>query len=248
MESEHYLDRIGVDTDIRPSTTPDTLARLQRQHLLTVPFTNVHVRKGIGTTINPDTTVARIARGSGGLCYDLNGAFAWLLTELGSDVTHVSGRVSLDDGSLSPEYDHLALLVDDHVVDVGFGDFARQPLPLDGEPRTDVSGTYRIFKCDDGYAAQKRTDDDWMDVYRFTTTPRSPDEFAEMAEFHSTSPDSHFTGDLLATRATENGRLTLSGETLTITDHGTRRKQAISAERLPFVLRNRFRLSDVYGT
>lgn len=37
-----------------------------------------------------------------------------------------------DDESLYPEYHHLALLVDEHLVVVGFGDFARNPLPLDG--------------------------------------------------------------------------------------------------------------------
>ena len=71
---------------------------------------------------------------------------------------------------------------------------------------------------------------------------KAPDEFADRAAYHATSPDSHFAGDFLATRATEDGRFTLSGEKLTVTVQGTRRKQAVSKERLDAVLRDRFGL------
>ena len=45
------------------------------------------------------------------------------------------------------EGSHAALIVEleqSYFVDVGFGDSARRPLPLTGETRLDVSGTYRI--------------------------------------------------------------------------------------------------------
>ena len=243
MEPTQYLERIGFDTDRESVTDIDHLARLQHHHLYTVPFTNLFVRGGDGTILHPDTVVPRIIGGGGGICYDLNGAFAWLLTELGYDVALVSARPRRDDGSYGPEYDHLALLVEDHLVDVGFGDFARRPLPLDGNHHTDVSGTYRIFEDgDDGYAVQKHTDDSWEDTYRFSTTPRAPSEFAEMAEYHSTSTDSPFTGDLLVTLPTEDGRITLSDTTLTTTERGARRKRDVPPAQVESVLRDQFDL------
>ena len=243
MNLSQYLDRIDCPVDQRSQEGLDLLTQLQYSHLATVPFTNLFVRNGDGTTLDPETIVPRIGAGGGGLCYDLNGAFAWLLETVGYDVSLVSARPMREDSSYGPEYDHLALLVEDHLVDVGFGDFARRPLPLDGNHHTDVSGTYRIFEDgDDGYAVQKHTDDSWEDTYRFSTTPRAPSEFAEMAEYHSTSTDSPFTGDLLVTLPTEDGRITLSDTTLTTTERGARRKRDVPPAQVESVLRDQFDL------
>ncbi|WP_330633362.1 arylamine N-acetyltransferase family protein [Halocatena halophila] len=243
METKTYFHRLDASGETFESPDIDALSRLQRLHIQTVPFTNFYVRRFNGASLDPAEVVPRIIASGGGLCYDLNSGFAWLLTELGYDVTLISGRVKRDDGSFGPEYDHLALLVDDHLVDVGFGDFARQPLPLNGDPHTDVSGTYRVVTRDDHHAAQKQTDDCWKDEYRFTLSARTLDEFVEMADYHSTSPDSPFTGPLLATRATENGRVTLSGSTLTTKKHGEQTKQHVPPERVDDLLRGEFGLS-----
>lgn len=256
MDADQYLDRIGLRPDRRSRDGLEGLAELQRRHLRAVPFTNAFVDAGAGTSPDPETAVPRIISGGGGLCYDCNGAFAWLLAELGYDVRLVSARPRRDDGSYGPEYDHLALLVAEHLVDVGFGDFARQPLPLDGAHRTDVSGTYRVIEdgsdratddaddLDDGHTmvAQRRADDGWEVMYRFDTLPRTGDEFAELADFHATSPDSPFAGDRLATIPTANGRISLSGTSLTVTEGGTKRKEAVPPERVDTVLRDRFGL------
>lgn len=224
---KRYLQQIGSTLDTPPRADREFLVTLQQRHLYTVPFTNAFVRDGHGTSLYPEATVPRIAGGGGGLCYDLNGAFAWLLEKVGFDVVFCSARPLHDDGSYGPDFDHLALLVDDHLIDVGFGDFARQPIPIDGTTHTDISGTYRIAEIDDEYTVQTREDDGWQDKYRFDMTPRAPTEFDEMTEYHATSPDSPFTGDLLATLPTENGRITLSDTTITITEGDTRRKQTI---------------------
>lgn len=84
-------------------------------------------------------------------------------------------------------------------------------------------------------------------TYRFDTTPREASEFAEMAAYHATSPDSPFAGDLLATLPTEDGRITLSGTSITDTDGGTRRKRDVPPDRVDDVLRNRFGLGTRDG-
>ncbi|RQG91135.1 acetyltransferase [Natrarchaeobius halalkaliphilus] len=242
MDEKRYLGRIGVEIDRGPKTEFDRLVELQRRHLYTVPFTNWFVLENDGTTMQSSTVVPRIVSGGGGLCYDLNGSFAWLLERLGFDVTFVSARPVRDDGSYGPAYDHLALLVDDHVVDVGFGAFARQPLPLGGTQRTDVSGTYRVFFDDDGYVVQKRAERDWEESYRFDTQPRTAGEFEEMTVHHSTSPESPFTDELLVSIATENGRKTLSGTTLTVTNGDTRERRDVQPGTVTDVLTDEFGL------
>lgn len=258
MHASQYLDRIGFPPDRRSWDGLASLAALQRHHLHAVPFTNAFVDAGAGTTPDPETAVPRIVSGGGGLCYDCNGAFARLLAELGYDVTLVSARPRRDDGTYGPEYDHLALLVGDHLVDVGFGDFVRQPLPLDGAHRTDVSGTYRVIEAGDdaetdgldgthAMIAQRRAEKGWNDMYRFDATPRTRDEFAEMADYHATSPDSPFADGRFATLATDDGRITLSGTSLTVTENGEKRKESVSPERAAALFADRFGL-ELDGT
>jgi N-hydroxyarylamine O-acetyltransferase len=45
------------------------------------------------------------------ICYELNGAFAALLKEIGFDVTYLNARVFGANGKLGIDFDHLALLV-----------------------------------------------------------------------------------------------------------------------------------------
>jgi N-hydroxyarylamine O-acetyltransferase len=231
---DQYCERIGLSPDRRSHTGWDLLVELQHRHLLSVPFTNLFVRDGRGTSLDPAVTVPRIAAGGGGLCYDLNGAFAWLLREFGFDVTYCSARPHHEDGSYGSEFDHLTLLVDGYIIDVGFGDFARQPIPLTGEIRTDISGTYRVAEIDDEYTIESQTDSGWQIKYRFETTPRTPEDFGEMIAYHSESPHSPFTGDSLATLPTENGRVTLSGTSITTTEHGKRRKEQVSSGKVNY--------------
>jgi N-hydroxyarylamine O-acetyltransferase len=59
----------------------------------------------------------------GGFCYELNGAFATLLTAAGYAVTLLSARVANAEGIASKEFDHLTLRVDleeSWLADVGF--------------------------------------------------------------------------------------------------------------------------------
>ncbi|MCL6626583.1 arylamine N-acetyltransferase [Alicyclobacillus shizuokensis] len=83
---------------------------------------------------------------------ELNGLLGWVLRSLGYSVSLLSGRVLRDDGTYGPEFDHTLLLVeldDEYIVDVGFGDSVRSPLPLSGEVVADVSGAYRVMPGSD---------------------------------------------------------------------------------------------------
>lgn len=240
--SRAYLERLGFDRQRDIPTDVDSLVNLQDCHVRTVPFTNLSIHEGGETTPEAEATVPRIIDGGGGLCYDLNGAFGWLLEELGFDVDIIAARPMGEDGSLRPALDHLALIVNDHLVDVGFGDFARRPVPLDGEIREDVSGTYRVIERGDAFVAQSRADDEWHTEYQFQPVARSRDTFDERASYHSSAADAPFTGNLLATIPTNVGRVTLSGTSLTVSANGSRKKRTIPSAHVETVLRAQFGL------
>ncbi|KAB1193786.1 acetyltransferase [Haloferax sp. MBLA0076] len=230
LETEIYLARLSASVDDSQSLDVETLAALQANHLLSVPFENVDVVRGTPIELDLQSTYEKVVdRGRGGFCYELNSLFGWLLATLGFETRLVEGRVRDDGGSVGPPFDHMALLValdQPYLVDVGFGQFTRRPLPLTSEPVTDVSGTYRVLPpdtADHPYAAQRLRDDEWVTAYEFTTASRSVHDFEEMCTYQQTSSDSNFTGGLLATVATPTGRLTLSDETLTVTEHGQKR-------------------------
>lgn len=50
----------------------------------------------------------------------------------------------------------------------------------------------------------------WKAQYRFTLQPYTYPDYAEMCRYHQTSPQSHFTRSRICSRATEDGRITLS--------------------------------------
>ncbi|MDJ0953726.1 MAG: arylamine N-acetyltransferase [Acidimicrobiia bacterium] len=144
MDVAGYLTRIGFHE--RVETTLGHLERLQRAHLTAVPFENLDVFYRRGVSTEPQASIDKIVtRGRGGWCYELNGAFATLLAELGFDVRWLGAGVLPVTG---PMPDHLAIEVRlgrPYLVDVGFGDSFIRPLPLDSDgPQDGGSGMYRL--------------------------------------------------------------------------------------------------------
>jgi N-hydroxyarylamine O-acetyltransferase len=136
-----YLERLGVEHPGAPST--DALFALHRAHVARIPYEALDIQLRRPTSVDPQEAVARVLRGRGGYCVQLNTAFSGLLTALGYDVTWhragVQGSAAAppSDASFAP---HLALTVRVEgarwLVDVGLGDALYEPLPL-------RAGTYR---------------------------------------------------------------------------------------------------------
>lgn len=262
MDVRRYLDRIDADVGPDPEPTLELLTYLQGRHLRSVPFENLDVVAGRPIAIDVAAHYAKVVdRGRGGFCYELNGLFEWLLAELGFSTRFVEAQVQMD-GEFSRRFAHAAVLVDLeadgspatrdgwYLADVGFGDFARQPLPLTGDPRTDVSGTYRMHALEDGrfetqYFGRRPGEDagpadEWVTRYRLPTDDRDPTEFEPACEWTQTSPESAFTGRLVCSLATEDGRVTLSENTLTTTADGEQTKRAVAPPERHDVLREAF--------
>ena len=90
-----YLQRVGYAGSRQP--TAETLRKLHRAHMLSVPFENLDISLGRKIICEEEAFLRKIVeRRRGGFCYELNGAFAALLRELGFKVTLLSARVPRD--------------------------------------------------------------------------------------------------------------------------------------------------------
>jgi N-hydroxyarylamine O-acetyltransferase len=246
MNVEQYLQRINIHRIEKPSYT--YLATLQYQHLLAVPFENLDISEGREIILDEHHIYEKIVVSRrGGFCYELNGLFCWLLRQLKFSTHMVSARVYEErNNDFGPEFDHMVLLVrldKTYLADVGFGDSFRYPMAIPDGQAEDVSGRYRVHKAGnrDEYLIQKLERDNWQPKYSFTAYPRKIADFTEMCILQQTSPESHFKQGPFATVATERGRVTLSRNSLTITEgRETRKTPVISPQQFGKLLYEHF--------
>jgi N-hydroxyarylamine O-acetyltransferase len=224
---EAYLARIGVRGAVRVDA--GWLREMQLRHLCAVPFENLSIHLGEPIVLDERALLEKIVgRRRGGFCYELNGAFAGLLSALGFDVTLLSARVFSPRG-LGPPFDHLALRVrapDPWLVDVGFGRFSRHPLRLDTRaPQQDPAGVFEIREAAHG---DVDTVHDGTPQYRIEPRPRELDDFIPTCWWAQTSPASHFTQSLVCSRLTDTGAVTLAGRRLIRTVAGERHEDTLT--------------------
>lgn len=261
MDHERYLSRIDVDPGKTDEPTLTTLERLQQAHIRRIPFETLSITGdpfetgGIGDEkeekmIDPDGEGVSLAvtdlyekivgRHRGGFCYELNGLFGWLLTELGFDVDLLAARID-SGGKLGPPADHLTLLVSldrQYIVDVGLGlPKLRRPLQLtEHEEHTDAASIdWRRIESDRPdadyeieYMGPKHSE--WERRCIFRTVPREMSYFEATCEYFQLAPESHFQGEPTVIRATEQGHAKLSPDSLTRSSGGERRERSINAE------------------
>lgn len=238
LDVKAYLERINYQG--RPAPTAETLRALQVAHLLTVPFENLSIHAGQAIVLDDAALFTKIVTNRrGGFCYEANGLFAALLRALGFEVTMLSAGVADASGEFGPDFDHMALMVQLQqrwLVDVGFGDSFLEPLLLD-ERREQRQGSraYRIVPDGNRLVLMRRDGDEEPKAqYRFTLRPHTFADYAEMCRYHQTSPDSHFTRGRICSRATEQGRITLSDmRFITTSDSGgqqVRQERTLASE------------------
>lgn len=232
MNITAYLTRIQYNDPLVATT--DVLFKLQKQHLLNVPFENLDIQNKIKIDLN--TIYDKIVvRKRGGFCYELNYLFYQLLKESGFQVKMISGRV-YQDGTFTPEFDHLALIVtiakDNYLADVGFGEFSINPLKLTTEEIIDPRGIFRIEQRSEGFTVFKKNKntDEFIPEYFFTDNERKIEEFQNRCLFHQTDPSSHFMKNRICSIATLSGRISLSGNKLKITEKGQVTEKLLDTE------------------
>jgi N-hydroxyarylamine O-acetyltransferase len=231
MHIESYLSRIGYKS--QPVADFETLRKLHLSHLCAVPFENLDIHSGKRTVLSVDSLYAKIvSQRRGGICYELNGLFAWLLRSIGFDVTVLAANVYVGGMEWTPDFDHMALAVTInekcYLVDVGFGDsflvplnFTNSDLQNDGRSNYKISlggGFYVLSK-----AASTAPDLLLQPSFRVKLIPHSLEDFSDRYTFHQNSPDSHFRRKIVCSRAEVESRITLSGSELIVSTANDRK-------------------------
>ena len=236
MDINAYLERIGYTKSVKPD--PQTLYGLHIAHMLAIPFENLNIGLKHPILINEESIWKKIIRNQrGGFCYELNGLFAWLLIQIGFELTYLNARVYDHIGNLGIDFGHLALLVqvpgqnEQWLADVGFGDSFNEPLRFETNTKQ-AQGlrAYRLEQISEGYAVwQKNYEGSWKQLYLFNLTPHQfPDEYEAACLYHQTSPYSSFTTGSIISRATPDGRVSLEDGRVIITKNGKREKRPLT--------------------
>jgi len=244
MDVQTYLARIQYFKPVKPDA--QTLQGLHLAHIQNVPFENLDIELKRPILLTGEALWNKIiVQKRGGFCYELNGLFAWLLKEIGFDVTYLNARVYNQEGELGIDFDHLALLVRPQnenirwLADVGFGDSFTLPLNFEkrGEQKQGLR-SYRIEQSVDGYITwQKNYDGSWERQYFFDPQPRKfPSDYESTCSYHQTSPESSFTRGSIISRATPDGRVSLEDGRLIVTKDGQRSTSSVQSRDEYYIL------------
>ncbi|SMF83453.1 N-hydroxyarylamine O-acetyltransferase [Paenibacillus uliginis N3/975] len=216
LDVQLYLDRIGFNGPINNS--PEVLAKLQEQHVHTVPYENLDILGHIPLSLEiPDLFHKIVIERRGGYCFELNALFGWLLQELGFKVTNYFGRFWRGESHTPVKRRHHILHVDIHdrrfIADVGAGMAPRLPIELI-EDAEQIQGTeiYQVNKTSSyGWMLYERKNEILDPVYSFTEEANLPQDYFTTSYWCQYSPESVFNKGAKVFIRTKDGRNTVDG-------------------------------------
>jgi N-hydroxyarylamine O-acetyltransferase len=250
MNIRKYLDRIQAIK--KDEFNLHYLSYLQKQHVLNIHFENLDIMNKKPLSLRTEALFKKIVLDQhGGVCYELNGLFYRLLKELGFTPYLMAGTAYAGDGVWALENGHLFIIVPlenkEYLVDVGFGgNCPRLPVPISGEEVVDSDGMYRVKRDDTQtlFYLQKKTDAEWETQYRFETPSHkwNLDNIYPICMLTETSPKSKFNKMYFLSRVTEEGRITLLGNTLIIVKGREKTKEKLEDHEISEVVQRYFQL------
>ncbi|QTD95925.1 arylamine N-acetyltransferase family protein [Streptomyces cyanogenus] len=225
FDVDFYLRKLGYSGPREPSLT--LLNELQKRHLMTIPFDNslnADAERGfdvlLEVEIDDDAVFKAVVEGGrGGVCYELNGLFRRLLTELGFHVRILAAAVIQVNGTYGPELEHIFNCVElggeRYLVDVGLaGPSYLEPLRVTDEIQEQYGCQYRLVE-EDGYQVLQRRakGGDWSPSYRFEDRYRQISDWGRLVPGIADFPlEQVLIGTRIHSRAFENGQMVLIGK------------------------------------
>ena len=247
FDLQSYLSRIGFEGD--PSPDFETLKRMKRRQLFSVPFENHDVQAGIVPSLAPEAMYAKIVeRRRGGYCYEVNGLFAMALEALGIPHRFVAARPMTY--AVRRPKTHVAIIAAvecaEWLCDLGYGRCGiREPIYLrwlDRELTQDYD-TFRLTMASErDYLLQSLVDGEWKKLYEFNLCPQEMVDFEPANWLNATHPDTIFTQGLIAVLQHPSGKLVLSGERFRNFSEGRVEEKIVRPEEVEELLKQRFLL------
>lgn len=246
MQIEAILRRIKLDENNKYEPTLENLKTLIKGFLLNVPYENLDFKLNRGFSVNILKIYEKIVDNNrGGVCYETNTLFSYLIKSLGYKVQMIFAQV-IDETNIASNYPHLALLVNidgyDYLVDVGMGVGPHEPLKIDDEEHSTNSENRDFFIRSAGneYALlEKNSKGEINTKYTFTKDIKRVADFSyiftqeEYEKYSKNAP-------ILVTKALENGRVTIYDNQISVKEDDKKRSWDISSENKAEVLRDYF--------
>lgn len=225
MEVRAYLERIGIDHI--PAPTVESLNKIQRAHLFSVPYENMDIVSGIPLSLEVEDLYEKIVvRRRGGYCFELNELYGWLLRQLGYGVDDYFARFLRDEPEIPKRRHHVlrvtvpgeaaAYLCD---VGVGTGSPTYPIVMIEGAEQEQGTARYRLVRRPFlGWVLEEVKRGKWVDVFSFTEERQLPKDYIAISFFCEHAEASPFNKAPMVAIRTETGRKTLDGNQFRLFD------------------------------
>ena len=199
LQIEQYLRKLQLN-DFEPTVNLATLTKLQDAHLKYIPYENFDCLNGKITSLKRQDMFNKvIMHNRGGICFELNGLYNWLLESLGFDVTSYSARFidKIETYQLRRHRVMCVALGDKrYLTDVGVNsESPRVPLEItEGLIQSDGISQYKFTRSEFwGWLLwQKERGKIWKRLFGFTEEPQIDKDFITPSFWCDAHPDSPF--------------------------------------------------------
>jgi N-hydroxyarylamine O-acetyltransferase len=234
VDRVEYLKRIDY-TDV-VDVTDEVLTSLHKNHVFQIPFENLDVYYKRIFNLDIGNVYQKIINDRrGGFCYELNLLFNWLLTEIGFSSRIIASRIFNENGTAGPDFDHMSIYVKTgkgFLLDVGYGDLFVTPIEIKEGVQFDGRNYFLIDKWNkneyvismsaDGISFSKR--------YAFSLDLINAKDFDTICLDKQTNPSSYFVKNVICTKPTQTGRVTIFNNKLVVKNGELRTEIAIQSE------------------
>ena len=221
LQIEQYLRKLQLN-DFEPAVNLATLTKLQDAHLKYIPYENFDCLNGKITSLKRQDMLNKvIMHNRGGICFELNGLYNWLLESLGFDVTSYSARF-IDKMETYQLRRHRVMCValgeKRYLTDVGVNsESPRVPLEIvEGLIQSDGISQYKFTRSEFwGWLLwQKERGKIWKRLFGFTEEPQIDKDFITASFWCDAHPDSPFIKSKKLSIFREDCNITIRGNYL----------------------------------
>lgn len=221
LQIEQYLRKLQLN-DFEPTVNLATLTKLQDAHLKYIPYENFDCLNGKITSLKRQDMFNKvIMHNRGGICFELNGLYNWLLESLGFDVTSYSARFidKIETYQLRRHRVMCVALGDKrYLTDVGVNsESPRVPLEItEGLIQSDGISQYKFTRSEFwGWLLwQKERGKIWKRLFGFTEEPQIDKDFITASFWCDAHPDSPFIKSKKLSIFREDCNITIRGNYL----------------------------------
>lgn len=221
LQIQQYLRKLQLN-DFEPTVNLATLTKLQDAHLKYIPYENFDCLNGKITSLKRQDMFNKvIIHNRGGICFELNGLYNWLLESLGFDVTSYSARF-IDKMETYQLRRHRVMCVTlgekRYLTDVGVNsESPRVPLEItEGLIQSDGISQYKFTRSEFwGWLLwQKERGKIWKRLFGFTEEPQIDKDFITASFWCDAHPDSPFIKSKKLSIFREDCNITIRGNYL----------------------------------